>query len=160
MSSQIRPYRFLPLLSIALATLAVSASCGADSAQAYVLGPASMPWSTSLSGTGAPSGDALITTISGSFSVPPTYRTPSGQVVNTGHLAIEYMQVYCPTGANSNPMFVIDSGPSLTTLNGAMIPTPVGSVVKVYFSAGDTFHMQWSGQGTCAFILFGELMPN
>jgi hypothetical protein len=111
MSSQIRPYRFLPLLSIALATLAVSASCGADSAQAYVLGPPSMPWSTSLSGTGAPFADALIT--SGSFSVPSTYRTPSGQVVNTGHLAIEYMQVICPTGATSNPMFVIDSGPSL-----------------------------------------------
>jgi hypothetical protein len=40
------------------------------------------------------------------------------------------MQVFCGAGAVENqPMLVIDSGPSVTVLKGAMIPTPLGSLI-------------------------------
>jgi hypothetical protein len=34
------------------------------------------------------------------------------------------------------------------------------SLMKVYLSADDAFHLQWSGAGTCTFVLFGQLLPN
>jgi hypothetical protein len=166
MSAQSSTRRFLPLMSISLATLAaVSASCGADSAQTNVLPPPNMPWSASLTGTGPALGAA---TASDSFSVPSTYKTPSGQVVSTGHLITEYVSQVCNPGSSSSSLlFAVDSGPSVTALNGAMISTGIGggqayasSLMKIYFSAGDTFHLQWLGAGTCTYVLFGQLMPN
>jgi hypothetical protein len=172
MSTQNSYRTSLPFTSIGLATLAaVAASCGADSAPSNVIPPPNMPWSASLTGTGVPPGSAPTTVASDSFSVPSTYKTPGGQVANTGHLVIEYLSQTCSSGAYATSvLFAVDSGPSVTTLSGAMVFTGLGggvgvfqnasSLMKVYFSAGDSFHLQWIGPGTCTYVLFGELVPN